>query len=64
MVLDEAAADYGHPRVDAVYRNLVDQSQVTEDVTKRPGWRKEWKNNMSPRLPSVSAGLSTGMLFL
>jgi hypothetical protein len=30
----------------------------------RPGFLKEWKYIISPRLPSVNAGLNTGILFL
>lgn len=32
--------------------------------TTNPGFRCEWKYIMSPRLPSVRAGLKTGILFL
>lgn len=29
----------------------------------KPGFLKEWKYIISPRLPSVKAGLNTGILF-
>ncbi|PON58466.1 hypothetical protein PanWU01x14_166780 [Parasponia andersonii] len=48
--------------VELTRKNKI-KSQPCTRSTIRPGLRKEWKYNMSPKEPSVIPGQNTGMLF-